>query len=72
MLKLIKHWNVNIMAASDCTNNQGMQLVGCQRSPYPVIEQGFLMFENLEGAQAGLNLRDVLAFSIDPQFVEET
>lgn len=71
MARLIKHWNVNILTNSDYSNNQGKQLVGHQLSPYPVIEHGFLLFENTEGAQSGVNLRDVLAFSIDPQFVEE-
>jgi hypothetical protein len=72
MVKLIKHWNVYIMTANDYANNQGRELVGRQCSPNPVIEQGFLLFENLDGAQSGLNLREVLAFNIVPQYSEET
>ncbi|MBY4887717.1 hypothetical protein K5Y32_07195 [Pantoea sp. DY-15] len=71
MAKLIKHWNVFITTQASFSHGGDRILVGAQRSPNPNIDAGFLLFENLDGAQSGVNLREVLAFNIEPEFIEE-
>jgi hypothetical protein len=68
---LIKNWGVYIQTQTGYSSGDGKILVGRQLSPHPNIQQGFLLYENPEGAQCGINLSEVLAFSIEPQFIEE-
>lgn len=70
MGKVITHWNMLITTQATYENGLEPMLVGHQNSPNPVISQGFLLFENLKGAKAGVNLSEVVAFSIEPQFKE--
>ena len=70
MGKVITHWNVLITTQATCENNLDPMLVGHQNSPDAVISQGFLLYENLKGAKSGINLSEVLAFSIEPVFEE--
>lgn len=44
--------------------------LGKSKTHKPIIEHGFLMYENHNGAQAGINLSEVVAFSLEP-VVEE-
>ncbi|WP_411022099.1 hypothetical protein [Salmonella sp. ZJHZ21_0198] len=44
--------------------------IGKSRTHKPVIEHGFLMFEDHKGSQAGINLADVSIFSIEPEYEE--
>ena len=44
--------------------------VGKSRTEKPVIEHGFLMYENHKGFHAGINLSEVVAFSIEPEYEE--
>lgn len=70
MGKVITHWNVLITTQATYENGLAPILVGHQNSPDAVISQGFLLFENLNGGKAGVNLSEVVAFSIEPQFKE--
>jgi len=70
MGKLIKHWNVFIATRETYDSGKSPMLIGRQRSPDAVIENGFLLHENLNGAKSGINLSEVLAFSIEPVFEE--
>ena len=70
MAKVITHWNVLITTQATCENNLDPMLVGHQNSPDAVISQGFLLYENLKVAKSGINLSEVLAFSIEPVFEE--
>jgi len=71
MPKLIKHWNVFIATNETFSNGEERMLVGFQSSPDPYIEAGFLLFVNIDGAQSGVNLREVLFFNIEPVYEEE-
>ncbi|WP_210461688.1 hypothetical protein [Pantoea ananatis] len=71
MVNLIKNWDVYILTPLDYSSGDSKKLVGRQLSPHPNIQQGFLLYENLDGAQCGINITEVLAFSIEPQFIEE-
>lgn len=72
MPKVIKHWNVFITTPDSYhREGEGRMLVGSQMSPDPCIDAGFLLFENLDGSQSGVNLSEVLTFNIDPVYEEE-
>jgi len=70
MGKVIKHWNVLITTLDTYESGKSPMLIGRQSSPDAVIEDGFLLHENLNGAKSGINLNQVLAFSIEPVFEE--
>jgi len=44
--------------------------IGKSRTHKPVIEHGFLMFEDHKGSHTGINLSEVSIFSIEPEFEE--
>lgn len=44
--------------------------IGKSRTHKPVIEHGFLMFEDHKGSQSGINLAEVSIFSIEPEYEE--
>lgn len=71
MPKVVKHWNVFIATNETFCNGEERMLVGFQSSPDPYIEAGFLLFINIDGAQSGVNLREVLFFNIEPVYEEE-
>ncbi|MEX5413396.1 hypothetical protein [Atlantibacter hermannii] len=70
MGKVITHWNVFIATRETYESGESPMLIGHQSTPDAVIEHGFLLHENLNGAKSGINLSEVLAFSIEPQFKE--
>lgn len=51
-------------------NDCGSIFIGKSRTHKPVIEHGFLMFEDHKGSQAGINLAEVSIFSIEPEYEE--
>jgi len=68
---LIKNWDVYILTQSGYSSGDSKKMVGRQLSPHPNIQQGFLLYESPDGAQCGINLSEVLAFSIEPQYIED-
>lgn len=71
MVKLLKNFNVLITTTETHANNTPPMVVGVQMSEHANIESGFLLFQNMNGSQAGINLAGVLAFSIEPQYEED-
>lgn len=70
MEKKIKHWNVMVADKHIIQSGQEPFCLGKSRTEKPVIEHGFLMYENHKGFHAGINLYEVVAFSIEPEYVE--
>lgn len=70
MPNIIKHWNVMVSTQDSLLNASGPFHIGKSRTHKPVIEHGFLMFEDHKGSQAGINLSEVSIFSIEPEFEE--
>lgn len=70
MVKIIKHWNVMVADKHIIENGNEPFCVGKSRIEKPVIEHGFLMYENHKGCRAGINLSEVVAFSIEPEYEE--
>ncbi|HCO3755881.1 TPA: hypothetical protein ACNTUM_000882 [Escherichia coli] len=70
MAKIIKHWNVMVADKFIIQDGREPICLGKSRTQNPVIEHGFLMYENHEGCHAGINLSEVLAFSIEPEYEE--
>lgn len=70
MGRIIKHWNVMISTQETLHNDCGSICIGKSRTHKPVIEQGFLIFEDHKGSQAGINLAEVSIFSIEPEYEE--
>ncbi|HCL5936731.1 TPA: hypothetical protein N2O04_000257 [Citrobacter freundii] len=70
MAKIVKSWNVMVTTSEMIAHGQGPMLVGTQMSPSSDIRGNFLVYKNLNGADAGINLSQVLAFSIEPQYEE--
>lgn len=60
------------MVSTQETMSHGMKSIriGKSRTEKPVIEHGFLMFEDLNGCHAGVNLSEVSIFSIEPEYEE--
>lgn len=69
-MKLISHWSV--FAHTKETMSQGLppSLLGVLPSPDPVVCDGFLLYENQDGNRSGINLSQVLCFSIVPEYEE--
>jgi hypothetical protein len=70
MPKVIKHWNVVISTQDSLLNGNGPVRIGKSKTCNPVIEHGFLMFEDYKGSQAGINLSEVSIFTIEPEYEE--
>lgn len=70
MPKIIKHWNVMVSTQDSLLNGNDPFHIGKVRTHKPVIEHGFLMFEDHKGSQAGINLTEVSIFSIEPEYEE--
>lgn len=70
MAKVIKHWNVMVATPDTIRHNFKPLNVGKSKTEKPVIEHGFLMFEDLKGCHAGINLSEVSIFSIEPEYEE--
>ena len=70
MARVVKHWNVMISTQQTFLNGTGPIRIGKSREDRPVIEHGFLMFVDHKGCHAGINLSEVAAFSIEPEFEE--
>lgn len=70
MGKVIKHWNVMVAGKHIIENGNEPFCEGKSRTEKPVIEHGFLMYENHKGCHAGINLSEVVAFSIEPEYEE--
>lgn len=70
MARRIKHWNVVVHTKETLDNGIDALRIGKSRTHNPVIEHGFLMFEDLKGSQAGINLSGVSIFSIEPEYEE--
>lgn len=70
MAKLIKHWNVVVRTKETLENGIDVMRIGKSRTCKPVIEHGFLMFEDHNGSQSGINLSEVSVFSIEPEYEE--
>lgn len=70
MPKIIKYWNVVISTQDSLLNGNGPVRIGKSSTHKPVIEHGFLMFEDHKGSHAGINLAEVSIFSIEPEFEE--
>lgn len=70
MPKVIKHWNVVISTHDSLLNGNGPVRIGKSKTRNPVIEHGFLMFEDHKGSQAGINLSEVSIFTIEPEYEE--
>ncbi len=70
MGRIIKHWNVVVHTKETLEHGIDAIRIGKSRTHKPVIEHGFLMFEDHKGSQAGINLADVSIFSIEPEYEE--
>lgn len=70
MPKVIKHWNVVVCDQHITQSGKEPFILGKSRTEKPVIEHGFLMYENHKGCHAGINLSEVVAFSIEPEYEE--
>lgn len=70
MARVIKHWNVVISTQETFMNGTGPIRIGKSSTGKPIIEHGFLMFEDHKGCHAGVNLSEVSLFSIEPEFEE--
>lgn len=70
MARVIKHWNVVVHTKETLENSIDAIRIGKSRTNEPVIEHGFLMFEDHKGSQAGINLSEVSIFSIEPEYEE--
>lgn len=70
MAQIIKHWNVMVSTQKTLQSGFSPICIGKSRTHKPVIEHGFLMFEDHKGSQAGINLSEVSIFSIEPEYEE--
>lgn len=70
MARVIKHWNVMVADKYIIQDALPPVCLGKSRTEKPVIEHGFLMYENHKGCHAGINLSEVVAFSIEPEYEE--
>lgn len=60
------------MVATPETLQHGLRPIhlGKSKTDKPVIEHGFLIFEDLKGCLTGINLSEVSIFSIEPEYEE--
>lgn len=70
MARILKHWKLMITTQEIIQHGGSPLYIGISRTGEPVIEHGFLMYENHNGCLAGVNLSGVLLFSIEPEFEE--
>lgn len=70
MARLIKHFNILAATQKSLAQGIGLQPLGKSRTNEAVIEQGFLLFENEHGCQAGVNLSEISLFTIEPEYEE--
>ncbi|GKW27783.1 hypothetical protein PEC331060_09610 [Pectobacterium carotovorum subsp. carotovorum] len=71
MGKPIKHFNVRIITSEMISNGCPSCIVGQQREPQPNIQNGFIIYENLDGGIDGVNLSVVAKFIIEPEYQQE-
>lgn len=71
MHKIIKHWDIYISTKEMQQGGKEPMLVGAQMDPQPKIEHGFLRFQNIYGAEVGVNLNDITCYSIEPVYKED-
>lgn len=70
MAKVLTHWNVKVSTEETLKHGLDPMLIGTTKTNKPNIQHGFLMFENHSGCHAGINLSEVMAFSIEPEYKE--
>lgn len=70
MAKIIKYWKVMVADRHIIENGNDPFFLGKSKTHKPIIEHGFLMYENHNGHQAGINLSEILAFSLEPVYEE--
>lgn len=70
MPRIIKYWNVMVADRRIIENGNSPFCLGKSKTHKPIIEHGFLMYENHNGSQVGINLSEVVAFSLEPVFEE--
>ncbi len=71
MRKIIKHWDVYVSKKESQHSGCLTMLVGSQKDPQPKIENGFLRFQNINGAEVGVNLNEITCYSIEPVYKED-
>lgn len=69
--KLVSHYKVLIITSEMINDGRGPIHCGNQKDPNPVIQSGFLIYENLNRAMEGINLAEVIKFVIEPQYISE-
>lgn len=69
-MQMISHWNVMLTTQDSHLNGMGSFIAGKTKSQSPTIEHGFLIYESKEGFTSGINLSEVLHFSLQPEFLE--
>lgn len=70
MAKIIKYWNVMVADKYILERGSDQFCLGKSKTHKPIIEHGFLMYENHNGYQAGINLSEIVNFSLEPVFEE--
>ncbi|MGV4308240.1 hypothetical protein [Citrobacter portucalensis] len=71
MMVRIRFYNVRIITNEMIENGLPSVISGRQRGRDPNIQNGFLVYENLDGGIDGVNLSGVAKFIIEPQPYEE-
>lgn len=70
-INVISHYNVRIITHEQVANGCPSVICGKQKDQNPNIQNGFLVYENLDGGIDGINLSGVEKFVIEPQYIKE-
>lgn len=68
---VMSHFNVRIITNEQAENGYPSVICGKQKDRNPNIQNGFLVYENLDGGIDGINLSGVARFVIEPQYIKE-